>query len=379
MANKWITQLRKIEGAVTEKYDPYANVLRTPSPGVNWTFGRTHGLPFGYSMLLWGRPKAGKSLLSNATIGQLHRDDPEAIVVKYDTEMRDEGQMTEETAATFGIDLDRYMVYQVNNPKEVFDNFRVEVGSLIAKGAPVKLCIIDSITGVQGRREAESESVTQHLIGDHAHTVQIGLKSILGLQRRHRIALIVTAHARAEMDMLQQKRGNKEKAAASFGVLHHCEYFMFVSRNDNQEGRKDLLGNEFRDESRKDFSGGKTTGDQTGHRIKVWMQDSSVGAKDREAEFTIDYQNGIVNIHEEVFQLGINWGIIDHPNPKTYVIDGKSFNGKPACLKALQESQELQTFITKTLLKMESEKRVFTTGTAPSHEDEAEAAFDEAE
>jgi RecA/RadA recombinase len=355
--NKWLTKLRNLEGVVKNDYDRFTNVIRTPSPSVNFIFGNTHGLPLGYSVLLWGPPGGGKSLLTNATIGQLHRSDPEAIVVKFDTEFRSDGQLTPEIAESFGVDLDRLIVFEANRPGEVFDTFSDKIGALVADGAPIKLAIIDSINGIQGRREAESDSVENYTIGDHAQTVQIGMKRILPIQRRHNIALIVTAQQRAEMDMLEQKRGNKTKAAVSFGVQHHCEYFIHVERNKNKKGRVDALGRSFEDESKKDIS---DSADITGHKVTVWMQKSSVGVAGRTGEFTLDYKRGVINQHEEVFDLGVRWGLIERPNQATYIVNGLKFNGKPACLKALEESAELQAYIVKGLLQAEKEKRIIT-------------------
>jgi len=357
MANKWTEQLKKLDGAMKKRIDRFANVIRTPSPSTNFIFGNTHGMPLGYSTLLWGPPGGGKSLLTNATIGQLHRDDPEAIAVKFDTEFRDDGQMSEETLRSFGVDPDRYIVFEVNRPGEVFDVFAGEIYALIQKGAPIKLAIIDSINGIQGRREAELESVEQYTIGDHAQTLQIGLKKILPVQRRGNLHLILACQQRAEMDSLEQKRGNKTKAAASFGVLHHCEYFVYVERNKNKAGRVDELGNSFEDASRKDVT---DAADITGHKIAVWMQKSSVGPAGRSAEFTIDYKGGIINQHEEIFRLGTKWGIIERVNNTTYALAGSKFVGKPALLDGLKKSPDLQKLVIRELLNAEKSARIPT-------------------
>lgn len=351
MANKWTTRLKKLEGYVGDSIDPFSKVIRSPSPSVNFIFGNTHGIPLGYSMLLWGPPGGGKSLLTNAIIGQLHRDDPEAIVVKFDTEFRDNGQVTEETSRAFGIDRERYVPYQVNKATEVFDRIEQEIGDMVKDGAPIRLMVIDSINGVQGRRESNSESIEQMTIGDHAQTVQIGLKKILPTQRRNNISLIVIAQQRSELDAWEVKKGNKTKAAVSHGTQHHCEYFVHVEKNTTKAGRTDALDRAFEDASKKDLT---DSADQTGHKVKVWMQKSSFGGAGRSGEFTLDYKRGIINQHEEVFVLGTRWGIIERPNLKTYIVNGKSFNGKPACLKALEESVELQKFVITGLLAAEN-------------------------
>jgi RecA/RadA recombinase len=374
MANKWATKLRKIEGAVVERIDPFNNVLRTPSPSVNFIFGNTHGLPLGYSMLLWGPPGGGKSLLSNAIIGHLHQTDPEAIVIKFDTEFRSRGQLNDSNATNFGVDMDRLIIYEVSKPGDVFDRIEQEIAVMAAEGAPIKLIIIDSINGVQGRREAVSESIDKMTIGDHAQTVQIGLKKVLPVQRKYGISLIVVAQQRSQLDKWEVMRGNTTKAAVSHGTQHHCEYFVYVEKNATKAGRTDELGGTFEDESRKDIS---NSAEQTGHKVRVWMQKSSFGGAGRTGEFTLDYKRGIVNQHEEVFRLGLLWGIIERLNAQTFVINEQRFVGKPKCLEALAASVELQQYIVNGLLEAEKKKTIRVSGhvAEDASPEDIEAAF----
>lgn len=339
MAKDFMKALLKLEGAVTEQYNPFAHVIRTPSPSVNFVFGNSHGLPQGYTIVIYGPPAGGKSVLCNAMIGQLHKDDPDAIAIKFNTEMRELGQLTEAQAQIWGIDRERYAPYDVNSPDLIFDRIEKDVASLCQEGAPIKLIIIDSITAIQGRRAMNADSIMTQQIGDLALTLQDGLKRILPIQRKYKIALILTAHVRAEMDMAEQMRGNKVKMAASFGVQHHAEYFMYVEPNRSKEGKQDLLGQKLEDDSVTDLMD-KT--EVTGHKIRVMMKKSSMGPKLRTAEFTLDYNRGIINTHEEVFLLGVNRGVIEKPNNLSYAFEDKKWAGKPAMLQALREDKELQ-------------------------------------
>jgi hypothetical protein len=71
------------------------------------------------------------------------------------------------------------------------------------------------------------------------------------------------------------------------------------------------------------------------------MMDSSMGPKGREGCFTLDYQKGIINTHEETFLLGINRGVIARPNNLMYGFDGKEWRGKPEMLAALKGDPQL--------------------------------------
>lgn len=348
MAKDWLAKLQKLEGANLGDYNPHNHVIQTPSPSVNMTFGRGHGLPLGYGMVLFGPPKGGKSVLCAATAGQLHRDDPEGIVIKMDSEYREGGQMTKRDLEMWGIDPDRYISYSANSPMLIFDRIETEIAAMCQEGMPLRLIIIDSITGIQGRRAMNADTIETQQIGDHALTVQEGFKRILPIQRKFKIAIIATAHVRAEMDMIEQKRGNKTKMAAAFGVQHWAEYFMAINPNLNKEGRTDLNGKEMVNEELTDFKG---KGDQTGHKISVKMKDNSCGPKGRNAEFTLDYSRGIINKHEEVFLLGRDRGVLEMPNNKTYVFGDRKFVSKETMLDAIKNEDELSKAILSEVFK----------------------------
>ena len=342
MASKWMTALSKMDGAVNEERDPFEKVAQTASPSVNFIFGKSWGLPLGYTAMLYGPPKEGKSVLSHMFAGHLQQNDPEAIVVKFDSEFRTRGQLRRSDMALFGIDPDRFQSVENNTPSGVFDQIEQIVGAQCAKGAPIKMIIVDSISSVQGRREMNTESVEKHTIGDHAQTIQIGLKRILPIIRKYDIALILIVQARAEMDMLEQKRGNKYKMQAGFGLQHMAEYFISVDRNKNKAGRADLSGREFINEELKDLA---DRGEQTAIKIRVKMKDSSMGPVGRLAEFTFHFHHGIVSQHEEVYKLGSGRGVIEEVSQGRFAFGDQKWHGEKAVLEALEADPELQKSI----------------------------------
>lgn len=333
MANKWMDRLAKLDGAVQRDYNPFNHIVQFPSPSLNYVFGNTWGLPKGYSAVFYGPPKGGKSLCVNAAIGQLHQDDPDAIAVKFNTEMREEGQLSAAASDIWGIDHSRYMAYNVNTPDKIFDYISTHIRAMIDDGAPIRLIAIDSLTGIVGRRAMNADTVMTQQIGDDAKTVQDGLKQILETIRHKRIAFLATAHVRAELDPVQQMRGKKTKMAAAWAAQHFFEYFVYVEPYLNKDGKTDLLGNEFVDNSRKDFM---EKGEQVGHKIRVRMEDSSVSPKGRTAIFTLNYDGGIINKHEEVYLLGVNTGTITNEKRGYYEFGGTQWHGEAAILEAIK-------------------------------------------
>jgi len=158
----------------------------------------------------------------------------------------------------------------------------------------------------------------------------------------------------AEMDPAEQMRGNTVKMSAGHGTQHYAEYFLYVSKNKAQAGRKTILGEDLVDETRKDLM---NRAELTGHKIRVCMKESSLGPAGRVGEFTLDYAKGIVNTEEEVFLLGYNRGIIIREGNSRYGLKDSStfFNGKAAILGALRDNPEMAQEVMKRL--KESDKR----------------------
>lgn len=337
--NKFLSQLRKLEGAVKGDYNPLEHCLQSPSPSMNWAFANPgHGLPFGFSCILFGPPKGGKSLVSNAFVSELHKTDPEAIAIAFNTELRGQLQANDEGLRRWGIDPDRYVVYDVNQPELIFDRIEKDIAALCQEGAKIKMITIDSLSGILGRRTMNADTVLTQQIGDQALTLKDGLNRILPTIRKYGIALIMTAQVRAEMDPKEQMRGKTVKMAGNWATKHMAEYFVFVEPNRSKDGRTTLTGEEFLDEESKDLM---DKAEKTGHKIRFRVEESSCGVSGRTAEFTLDYERGIINTHEEVFQLAKNTGVLTKPNNIMYQYKDKSWKGLAATLAAIQQDPAL--------------------------------------
>jgi hypothetical protein len=340
MANKWAKALRSNEAAVDITDNPFApeKVLKSPSPSLNWVFGKPNGLPKGSSIITYGPAKAGKSLISYLFSKQVMDSDPEGMVIRFDTEMRSKFQ----SGKIWGLDPERFIAYDTNKPAEIFDFIVNDVQSMLQDGMPLKMIVIDSLTAIQGVREANAAGIESHQIGDNALTIQKGLKMILPVIRRHNIGLFCTSHIRANLEAGMY--GSPTKMAGGFAQKHYFEFFMSVKRDGSKEGKADVLGNSFENSEIKDLKGNKEI---TGHKIYATMEDSSLGTKGRSAEFTLDYSKGLINVHEEVFFLGINTGAVERPNNRTYIFEGQSFSSKAEFVNALKDNEEMQNKIMK--------------------------------
>jgi len=348
----WMKELNKLEGGVDDSYNPFSNIVDTESPSLNFTFGGSWGLPKGFSVALWGPRKGGKSLITNMMAAKIHKDDPTAWVIKFNTEGRELLQFPPAVREQWGVDNKRYKCFEVNSPALVFDVIEKQLSAMIQDGMNIGLVIIDSINQIRGRRSLNADTVDTQQIGDHAATLKDGFSRILQAHRQGKFALAIVCQASAEMDKHEVMRGHTIKMNAPNAVQHYAEYFLYVEKILSKEGRVDELGNDLADESLKDVAG---KADLTGHKIRVQMRASSGGVAGRTGVFTLDYKRGVINVHEEVFKLGVARGVIEKPTNSSYSFCGKKWTGKPATLAALKGDLSLQAEIVKELKKRDLE------------------------
>lgn len=145
------------------------------------------------------------------------------------------------------------------------------------------------------------------------------------------------------------KYAPKEKMAGSWAVKHAFEYFVALKRAGAAEDKADIEGKTF-EEDAKDARDNKLL---TGHKIYVKMEASSLGPQGRAGVFTMDYEKGIINQHEEIFFLGKNLGIVTTTNNRTYEFGGQKFNGKKECALAIRDNPELAKAILEQIRKLD--------------------------
>ncbi len=350
----WMKKVSTLKGAVNEYRDIHESVIQTASPSLNFIYGNGWGLPRGYSVMMYGPPKSGKSIITYLMAGGIHRDYPEGWVIKFNTEFREQAQLPPSKMPMYGIDQKRWKAVEANNPEFVYNQITGEIDAWCKDGFPLVAVILDSMNGVQGRRQMASEKgVMQQQIGDVAATNKEGLKAVLEVQRRHNFALIMTTHVGIEMDPIEQKRGNKFRMGAGIGCQHHGEYFMYVEANRNKAGRADMTGTEFVNPNLKDMN---DDADRTAHKIRCVMKDATMGPKGRMGEFTFDYQQGVINQHEEVYLLGYNRGAILKDGGHYYTVPGietPQCKGEANFLNFLKTAPQVQEHILKELKRQD--------------------------
>lgn len=303
-------------------------VFSWESPGVNYLFGSKGGMRGGYTTMLYGPPKSGKSLLAYAAAGALHKRDPEAHVLHFDTEIR---QNADTWAKSFGIDMDRFHSYPTNKANEIFDFIADEVEAALQGGMPIKMIIIDSVAGIMFPKESNRDKSTDMVIGDAAAYLGPAMKMVLSTIRKYDIALILCQHVRQNMDPNMAKY-RPYIVPGGVALKHFVEYWVLVTKIENKDSKTF-------DSVKKDGSGNAI---QTGHKIRVKMEENSDGPQSRAIEIDLSYAKGIINQHYEIAELAKNMGAVERPNNTAYVVGDKKYMGFDNFAAAIKADDELR-------------------------------------
>jgi len=336
--SKFLSQLRKDAAKV---YTPERSdwLATTKSPAINYLFGQLGGVPAGNTMLLYGPAKSGKSLLSFAYAGQLHQQDPEAIVLHFDTEMRDGVNHWERA---FGIDKERFVSIKTNKPTEIFDYIANDVKAMLQQGAPIKMIIIDSLAAIHYPKEANKESSDKFVIGDAGAYLPGALKMILDVQRRYKIFTILCQHVRANMDPNMAKY-KPYIIPGGNGLKHNAEIWALVTKVEAKDSKTF-------DESKKDGAGNFI---QTEHTIRIRVEESSISPQNRSVEVDLSYRDGFVNQHVEIAKLAVNMGVVQLAGAWVQY-NGKKWQGVSNFAVAVKEDSELQAELLRKIKEADS-------------------------
>jgi RecA/RadA recombinase len=283
-------------------FDRPSEVIKFTSPGLNFLFGPYGGVPLGFTACFWGGIRGGKTSIIYDAISNLHKNDPTAAAILFDTEMR--SGIQNGGSASRNIDPERLLVKQTNSPMDIFNFIEHDVPAAMDEGLNLKLLAIDSVSLIRGRRSLNADTIETQQIGDRSLTIQEGMGRILPVLRRKKIALLLTSQARAQLDPIQVMMKKTKKMDGSFGLLHLVEFVVQVDQIESQAGK--IYNETLRDQSDKPIL--------EANKVRVTLGESSCGGKGRVAECTLSYEKGFINLGQEVTNLGLNLGVIHKPD-----------------------------------------------------------------
>lgn len=332
---KWMSQLTRDFGYIAgDMPEPENSIIRLPSPSLNYCVGNG-GIIEGKALCLFGPESGGKSLLMQLILAEIQNKHKDGICILFDTEYSFNKRWFEK----LGGDLSRLVVRQTNDPLKIFDYMEKDILEKLQDGMPLKGIAIDSVKAIRYPGDHKSKTTDISMGGSGAKYLGPALKGLLPIIRDYGITTTLVQQVYEELDQYKAAR-NPYKLPDGRALKHFCDYMLQVEKLDTKSGAveagKNMIGSD----------------NQVGHKVRVKAKKNRCAAPYRVAEFTLEYEKGIVNTPLELFNLAESLGVIYHPISAT---TGKPNNtmwkfaqhddvkGKENMIKLVFEDKALQT------------------------------------
>lgn len=301
MANKWMSKLTKDFGTIASEMRIVDKpIIPTASPSLNWAL-TTGGWKPGKVVTLYGPESSGKSMMAMMAIVELQKRDPEALAVWFDAEF----SFAPEFFKKLGGDLERLVVRRSNDPVKIFDYMAGEMLELLQDGAPIRAIAIDSVRSIRYPKDIKKVSTDMIMGGSGANYLPSAFKMVIPVIAEYQLLTLLIQQVQMTLDPMKALR-NPYVIPDGNALKHASDFMLEITKVETKAGV---------------IEGGETiTGatQQIGHKIRVKVRKNRLGVPARQAQFTFHYEQGIINVGDEVFELGKSLGVVGHPiSPET--------------------------------------------------------------
>lgn len=311
------------------------SVISTGSPSLDDALS-SGGLPKGRIIQYYGAPGSGKSLMTMIAMIEAQKESPTVKQLFIDAE----GTFDPNWAETIGVDTSRVIVVDgdlaVNGrrcfemllgvPKE--DKHHILVGKsklgfldhIIDKSIDVNLIVLDSLGSIQPPGEDISE-VGKMNMSLLARFLTTTMRKLSLEVKNAKIPFVIVNHKKDNMSSYAAI-DHTFSGGNTFGhFLSANIYFEAVQRKDAQ-----ILN----DKEQK-----------IGHPLRAKIEKSKFGPWPRQCEFKVDFTKGIIDKHEEIANLALNYNVVEKPTSVTHQYCEHKWVGFNKFCEALLESPTL--------------------------------------
>lgn len=302
------------------------------------------GLPKGRIIQYYGPPACGKTLLSIIAIAEAQKESPTVQQVFIDAE----GTFSSSWAELLGADTSRIIVVEgdlaVNGRKcfEMLLGVPKEDAKHILKGKS-KPGLFDSITN----KELDINLIVLDSLGSiippGEDTSAVGKANMALLSRflttTFRKLSLEVKKANIPMIIINHKRDNMDPYGSDHTYSGGNTYSHFLSANVYFEAvqRKDAM---ILDEKE----------NKIGHPIRATIEKSKFGPHPRKCEFKVCFDSGIIDKHEEIAQLALDYDIVKKPSTVAYEYKDNKWIGFGKYCDGIKENKELADELLKQII-----------------------------
>lgn len=228
------------------------------------------GYPRGRIVEIFGAESAGKSTLALHAVANAQKD---GIAAYIDAEH----SLDPEYGRALGVNVDQLVVTQPDTGEQA-----LEVMEMLVKSGGIDLVVVDSVSALVPRQELENDYGSAN-VGLHARLMSSAMRKLTGLLHEHNTCAIFINQLRSTI----QPFGPSETTTGGKALRYYSSIRCDARRIETE----------------------KTGDEATGNRVRVKVVKNKTAPPHRQAEFSIEYGQGILR-ERELLDLGIKFGLI---------------------------------------------------------------------
>lgn len=294
------------------------------------------GLPKGRLIQLYGQAGSGKTLMAMLAMKEAQKEDPEAQQLFIDAEQT----FSPSWAEVLGLDTSRIIVVDGDlaaNGRRCFEMLlgvpKEDAKTHVLVGKKTE-GLFDKITNGEININMVVLDSLGAIIPPGEDVSAVGKANMALLSRfltpTFRKLSLEVSKAKVPMIIINHKRDNMDPYGADHTFSGGNTYAHSLSANIYFEAvqRKDAM---IVDEKEQ----------KIGHPIRATIEKSKFGPWPRKCEFKVNFSIGIIDRHEEIAQLALDYGVVTKPSSVSHEYNGEKWVGFPKFCEAIKENESL--------------------------------------